>query len=103
EDHPETRGLAKPLVDRLAEAARRNATRPERMERFVAALTKTTEEQDYAVDRLREAGPYAVPVLFRALNAPALPADDRIKIVRNMGRLDRGAVPPLIAVLDSSD
>ncbi len=103
DDYPETRGLAKPLVDRLADAARRNATRPDRIERFVAALTKTTEEQDYAVERLREAGPYAVPALISALNAPALAAEDRITIVRNMGRLDRSAVPPLIAVLDASD
>ncbi|HMB04454.1 MAG TPA: HEAT repeat domain-containing protein [Isosphaeraceae bacterium] len=103
DDYPETRPLARALADRLAEAARRNATRPERIGRFVAALTKTTEEQEYAVDRLREAGPYAVPALIKALNAPALPAEGRVKIVRNLGRLDRGAVPPLIATLDSPD
>ncbi len=103
EDYPETRPLARPLVDRLAEAARRNATRPERIDRFVAALTKTTEEQEYAVDRLREAGPDALPALIKTLNTPALPAEDRVKIVRNLGRLDRSAVPPLIATLDTPD
>jgi hypothetical protein len=39
----------------------------------------------------------------RALQRPGLSADDRAAIVHNIGRLDRGAGPALIAVLDSGD
>ncbi|MCA1685105.1 MAG: hypothetical protein LC745_03805, partial [Planctomycetia bacterium] len=67
QDHPETRALAAPLAARLGEATRRNATRAERVNRFIADLTRTREEQDYAVERLREAGPYAVPALLKEL------------------------------------
>ena len=101
DNFPETRPIALAIVNRLADAARRNATRPERIERFVATLSKTAEEQHSAVERLREAGPYAVPALIRALDAPALAIEDRVKVVRNLGRLDRSAVPPLIATLDA--
>ena len=102
QDHPETRPFAEPLVKQLGEATRRNATNPERVARFIGELTKTREEQDYAVERLREAGPYAVPPLVRELNQPALPAGDRALIVRNMGRLDASAVPPLLATLEGA-
>ncbi len=103
DQYPETRPLAAKVIPLLNAAARRHATRPERMERFINALTKSREEQMYAVDRLSEAGPYAVPFLVRALQGPRLTPDDRRKIVYNMGRLDTAAVPALIAVLDSPD
>src|SRR5262249_56601976 len=49
QDDPATRDLAAPLVDKLNTATRRHATRPDRIARFIAALGKTQEEQDYAV------------------------------------------------------
>ena len=66
-------------------------------------MTKTNEEQDYAVERLREAGPYAIPFLVQALEQPGLSTEHQALIARNMGRLDRSVVPPLIATLDSPD
>jgi hypothetical protein len=101
QDHPATRALAEPIAGMLARATRRHATKAERIARFIAALTKSREEQDYAVERLREAGPYAVPELVREISKPSLSAEARGLIVRNMGRLDRSAVPPLIATLDA--
>ncbi|HZW29268.1 MAG TPA: HEAT repeat domain-containing protein, partial [Isosphaeraceae bacterium] len=103
DDYPETRAQARQLVDKIAEASHRNATRAERIQRFVAALTKSQAEQDYAVEQLREAGPYAVPFLVQALEQPGMDVNDRALIVRNMGRLDRSVVPALIAALDSPD
>lgn len=103
EDDPATRPLAKPIVDKLNAAVRRNASDPERIARFIEGLTKSHEEQDYAVERLSEAGPYAVPALIQTLHRPGIPVEERALIVRNMGRLDRSAVPPLIASLDSND
>lgn len=100
---PATRPYAAPLVAKLAAASHRNATRPERIGRFVDTLTKSAEEQEYAVERLREAGSYAIPYLLQALDRPNRPAEERALIAYNMGRLDRSAVPALIAALDSAD
>jgi hypothetical protein len=103
EDDPATRKYAQPLVAKLTEAARRHAAHPDRIARFVAALTRSTEEQEYAIARLKEAGPQAVPFLVDALDRAGIPADERALLARNMGRLDRTAVPALLAVLDSPD
>src|SRR5271157_6538559 len=102
-DQPATSKYAQPLVERLTAAVRRYATQPERIAQAVAGLTGTTEEQAYAVARLKEAGPYAVPFLVEALHHPEITPEKRALLARNMGRLDRTAVPPLLAVLDSSD
>ncbi len=67
------------------------------------ALPKTREERTYAVERLREAGPYAVPALIQELGRPALPPDERTAIVDGLGSLDASAVPPLIATLEAPD
>jgi HEAT repeat protein len=102
-DYPQTRALEQAITRMLASAMQRTATRPDRINRFIAALTKTNAEQDYAVARLREAGPYAIPFLVQALEQPGLSTEERARVVRNMGRLDRSVVPPLIAALDSPD
>ena len=102
-DDAATRPFAQPMVEAMVAAAHKYATRPERIGQFVSELTKTPEEQDYAVRHLREAGPDAIPFLVEALTRPDLSADDRRLIVRNMGRLDRSVIPALVAVLDSPD
>jgi len=101
QDYPETRALAAPLAGKLGEATRRHATSPDRINRFIADLGKTREEQDYAVERLREAGPFAVPALLGLLDNASLGPEDHAQVVRNMGRLDLSAVPALIAALDA--
>jgi hypothetical protein len=102
-DDAATRSFAKPLTEAMVVAARRYATRPDRIARFIEELTKTPEEQNYAVRHLREAGPEAVPFLIEALSRPGLSAQDHRLLVANIGRLDRSAIPPLVAALDSPD
>jgi CheY-like chemotaxis protein len=102
-DAPETRPYAKALAERLAQASTRNATDPARMDRFIAGLSKSREEQTYAVERLREAGSFAIPPIIRALSVTGLENSVRVPLADNMGRLDRKAVPALIASLDSTD
>jgi HEAT repeat protein len=102
-DFPATRPYVKPLMDTLVAAAHRNATNPERINRYIQGLTKTREEQAYSVEELRRAGPYAVPYLVQTLSRPALSAEDKALIVGNMGLLDRTAVPALLSLLDSPD
>ena len=98
-----TRPFAKPLSEAMISAARKFASRPDRLARFIAELTKTPPEQDYAVRHLREAGPYAIPFLVEKLSQKGLSAQDRRQIVDNIGRLDRSVVPALAAALDSPD
>ena len=98
-----TRPYARPLAEMLAAATARRATDPERIERFIDALSKTREEQDYAIARLREAGPYAVPPMIRDLNTAKLDLAARHPVAEGIARLDKRAVPPLIAALDSTD
>ena len=102
QDHRATKGLADTIVQKLGDASRRHATNPERIARFVGVLTKSREEQDYAVERLREAGPFAIPALVHELLKPSLSPASRALLVRNIGRLDRSTVPALIAVLDAA-
>jgi HEAT repeat protein/CheY-like chemotaxis protein len=102
-DYPETRPYAQVLAKRVAEASIRAATEPARMERAIAGLSKSKEEQAVAVERLREAGPYAIPPWVRALSVGGLDASVRSSLAENLGRLDRNAVPALIAALDSPD
>jgi hypothetical protein len=102
-DDPLTRSFAKPLTEALVAAARKYATRPERIARFIGDLTKTAPEQEYAIRRLKEAGPYAVPFLVQALSRQGLSGQERRQIVHSIGQLDRSALPPLIAVLASPD
>jgi HEAT repeat protein len=102
-DDDATRPFAQTVADAMVSAARKYASQPERIRRFIGELTKIPEEQDYGVRHLREAGPDAIPYLIEALAQPNLSASDRRLIVRNMGRLDRSVIPPLAAVLDSPD
>jgi CheY-like chemotaxis protein len=102
-DDPATRRFAEPITGKLADAAQRYATQPDRLARFIASLTGTPAEQDFAVARLREAGPHAVPPLVEALKRAGITPDEHALLVHNIGRLDSSAVPPLLAVLDSGD
>ncbi len=102
QDDPATRALAEPLANMLAAATRRNAARPDRIARFIGDLTKSREEQDYALERLREAGPFAVPALVQELGKAGQTAENRALLVDALGRLDRSAVPALLAVLDAA-
>ncbi len=101
QDYPETRRFAEPLVNKLGEASRRNATNPERIHRYITALTKSKEEQDHGVAQLRQAGSYAVPALAKELDQPGLSPESHALLVKNMGRLDRSATPALIALLNA--
>lgn len=102
-DNPATARFAEPISRMMADASQRYATQPERLAGFVAGLTGTPSEQDFGVARLKEAGPLAVPAILEALKRPGIRPEERVLLVRSLGRLDSSAVPPLLAVLDSGD
>ncbi len=100
---PATKPFARPLADRLAAAARRHPSRPGAIDRLIRELLLTPAERGYALRRLWEAGPYAIPPMLSALREPGLSAGDRALIVGAMGRLQSSAVAPLAAALDSPE
>lgn len=102
-DDPATARYAELIAGKLIEATRRYATQPDRLRRFVTALTGSPEEQSYAISHLREAGPIAVPYVIEALNRPGIRPEDRARLVQNLGLLDHTAVPPLLALLESGN
>ena len=98
-DDPSTQPFAAPLLRKVAEAQRRRATEPGRLDEAIAALGKTPGERRYGVDRLREAGAYAVPAVVKVLGRPGLDAADRRAIIGGLGELDTSALAPLVASL----
>ena len=103
DEHEETKPYAIPLFNLMVEASRRNAMRPDRIERFVDELAKSRAEQDYAIEKLRESGAYSIPFFVKALQRQGLTPEQRATIAFNMGRLDRAAVPALLAMLDGPE
>ena len=63
-DDAVTRPFAQPMAEAMVAAARKYATQPERVRQLISDLTKTPDEQEYAVRHLREAGPDAIPFLI---------------------------------------
>ena len=102
-DAPETRPFAGPLLARLSEAGRKFATRPDRLRAAIASLSKSREERSYGAERLREAGPYAVPALIQAIGQAGPSPEDRTPLIDGLGALGPSAVPPLVATLDAPD
>ena len=103
QDSPAIAARARPLLNLVAEAARRGATGPARLDALIVGLGATPEEADFALERLREAGPDAVPAIARALADPKLDGAVKERIAGRLGGLDRAAVPPLLALLDAPD
>ena len=66
-------------------------------------LTKSREEQDFASSGSARPARYAVPPLVQELQKSSHSPDEHALLVRNLGRLDTPAVPPLIATLDAPD
>ncbi|WP_435015383.1 HEAT repeat domain-containing protein [Tundrisphaera sp. TA3] len=102
-DELATRPYARPLAQKLAAASAKAASDVTRLGEAIEALTGTAEEQVVALEQIREAGSFAVPPLIRALEEQGRTPEERALIARSLGRLDRKAVPALIAVLDSPD
>ncbi len=103
DDYPATQALATPLLEQFNAASQRQARDPERMRRFVLGLAGTAEEQQYAVEQLRRAGPHAVPAVVDALSRAELDPVDHAQIVQNVARLGPPVLPALVTVLDSED
>lgn len=100
-DLASTRPFGERITRRMAEASRRYANDPARIQAAIASLAKSREERNFGVERLREAGESAVPLMIQAFNK--LDAEGRKAIVRGLGALDTSAMSPLIATLDSPD
>ncbi|RUL83411.1 HEAT repeat domain-containing protein [Tautonia sociabilis] len=103
QDDPRTSRSVAGLLDRLTAASRRTARREDRIREAIRLLTGSPLQQAEALLRLGESGPYAVPYLLEAVASLDPGSPDRALLVGNLGRLDRRAVPALIAGLDAPD
>ena len=103
QDYPSTRASAAPIVQLVIDASRRVAADPARVKASIKLLSASPAEQRIGVERLREVGPDAVPAILEALKGADLKPTDRDLILKNLGRLDRSAVPALIPVLEAKD
>jgi hypothetical protein len=90
------------LMRQAEEAARQRARDPARLQKMLSYLHRSPAHRRYAIEQLRAAGADAVPHFIAAIQA--LPeGPERARLVQTMGMLDRSAVFPLLAVLDSGD
>jgi HEAT repeat protein len=103
QNDPATQAQAVPVMERFNAASRKLARDPKRLEGLVKSLTGTADEQTVAIEQLRSAGPFAVPAIVSAMSGEEVPAAARESMARALGRLDRTAVPPLEATLESPD
>jgi len=72
---------------------------PEKLKLYVANLNGDREEQSFALEQLDRAGAQAAPYLIDALRTGR--SEDRPAVVDALQRLNREALPPLYAALDS--
>ena len=100
---PATKAQAVVLIGRMNEASKRQAGNPARLAQAVDSIPRSREEQAYAVEQLREAGPFGVPVLVDALRRPGLRSEDRNILAESLAQLEASAIPPLVALLDAKD
>jgi hypothetical protein len=96
----ELRDKAATLIRRADQAARDRATDPERIQKFIAYLTRTAQHRAYGVQQLRSAGADAIPHLVQALTDPQYDLH-RPKLIDAMKLLDSATLPPLLAALES--
>ena len=92
-DAPATRPFARPLAEKLAAAAAKAATDVTRIAESIESLTGSPAEQNVALERIREAGSFAVPALLQALGQSGRSPEERALIARSLGRLDRKSGP----------
>uniref|UniRef100_A0A7C2K0I7 Response regulatory domain-containing protein n=1 Tax=Schlesneria paludicola TaxID=360056 RepID=A0A7C2K0I7_9PLAN len=97
---PELHPTAMPLLKRLTELSRAQAEDPAYVDGLLSKLLGTPTERELATSELRNAGPRAVPQLFRRI-AAAGSTVERDLFVLTLGRLGQAVVPVLIAGLDS--
>lgn len=90
------------IIDKLNKMVNKRLEDPDRLKFFVGnlALSRRPEEREYAVGQLRMAGPRAVPFMVEALLDRAR-SDEHQGIFRALVRMNRDAMPPLLAAFDS--
>jgi CheY-like chemotaxis protein len=95
----ELREEAKPLLERVNAAVRKNVGDPGRIAKYIKNLGATPEERAYAINELRRSGPVAIPQLVEALAATE-GAPEHAKILTVFPSLGKNIVPPILAALD---
>jgi CheY-like chemotaxis protein len=86
------------LIRRVSAAVQKHLANPERMRKLINLLGGDKEDQTYALVELRRSGPAAVPYLIDAWLRTS-ETGEQADILWALRRLNRDAMPPVLAVL----
>jgi hypothetical protein len=89
------------LIEQVTTAVRKHLSDPERIKKYVARLTATPEEAEFALKELYRSGSLVVPYIVEQLRRSE--PRDRVPLLYALEKLGKEIVPPLIAALDSND
>lgn len=90
------------LIARVTAAVQKFLANPVRIGKMIQLLSGSEDEYRYGLAQLRRSGAVAVPYLSDAL-LRAADAHTRQTILDTLVALDRAAVPPMLAALDTED
>jgi len=90
------------LLERLNDAARKQAENPEYVDAMLQRLTQGPTERDLAIAELRNAGARVVPELLKQMSKPEL-VDQQDAFVIALAKMGNQVVAPLVGALDSPE
>ena len=90
------------LLQRLNDAARRQAEDPVYVDSLIQRLTQGPTERDLAIAELRNAGASVVPEMLKQMSKPEM-KDQQDTFVVSLARMGNQVVPPLVGALDSPE
>ena len=90
------------LLQRLNDAARRQAEDPVYVDGLIQRLTQGPTERDLAIAELRNAGASVVPEMLKQMSKPEM-KDHQDTLVVSLARMGNQVVAPLIGALDSPE
>ena len=99
---PELQPRSSKLLERLNDAARKQAEDPVYVDTLIQRLTQGPTERDLAIAELRNAGARVVPEMLRQVSKPEM-RDHQDTFVIALARMGNQVVAPLIGALDSPD
>ena len=99
---PELQPRSKELLERLNNAARKQAENPTYVDALIQRLTAGPTERESAIAELKNAGARVVPEMLKQMSAPEM-ADQQDAFVVALARMGKQVVAPLIGALDSPE
>lgn len=94
----EAKSNVEDLIQRVSTAVKKFRADPDRIQKYLANLSATLEEREYAIRELKKSGSAVMPYLVSALSAADV--TERGKVLSILPLLNPETVPPLLASFD---